>query len=105
MAMDMSYMMSLLGFITLIRGFLPPELNDIVQKWWDKLIRPVNPFCNFFVPENDASGMNDFYRVVQMHIRAANLSRDADQLILSREENGKEITYNLAGISRNSMIG
>lgn len=100
MAMEMSYVMSSLGFITLIRGFLPPELKDIVQKWWDKLIQPVNPFCNFFVPENGASGsMNNLYRVVEMHLSAANLCRGADQLSLYGKEKRKEITYNLAGMS------
>ena len=100
MALDISYVMSLLGFITLISGFLPRELNDIVKKWWDKLIRPVNPFCVFFVRENDDAGSkNNFYRMVEMHLIAANLCRAADQLELYGKEKVKEITYNLAGMS------
>lgn len=94
--MDMSYLMSLLGFITLARSFLPPELNELLVKWWEKLIKPVNPFCNFHVPELESNITNDLYRVVQLHMRAAKLSKDADELVLSRDENEKEITFSLA---------
>lgn len=97
--MDMSYLMSLLGFITLARSFLPPELNELLVKWWEKLIKPVNPFCNFHVPELESNITNDLYRVVQLHMRAAKLSKDADELVLSRDENEKEITFSLAGTS------
>lgn len=95
--MDLSYLMSLLGFITLARSFLPPELNEFLVKWWEKLIKPVNPFCVFHVPELESNITNDLYRVVQLHMRAAKLSKDADELVLSRDENEKDITFSLAG--------
>lgn len=96
--MDMSYLMSMLGFITLARSFLPPELNEFLVKLWEKLIKPVNPFCSFHVPEMESNCTNDLYRVVQLHMRAARLSKDADELVLSRDENEKDITFSLAGI-------
>lgn len=94
--MDMSYVMSLLGFLTLARSFLPPELNEWIVKMWEKLIKPVNMFCVFHVPELESNCTNDLYRVVQLHMRAARLSKDADELVLSRDENEKEITFSLA---------
>lgn len=93
----MAYLISLFGFITIAKSFLPPELNDLLMKWWVKLIRPVNPYCIFHIPEVGSNKQNDLYRVVQLHMRAAKLSKEADELVLSRDENDKEITFSLAG--------
>lgn len=92
----MAYLISLFGFITIAKSFLPPELNDLLMKWWVKLIRPVNPYCIFHIPEVGSNKQNDLYRVVQLHMRAAKLSKEADELVLSRDENDKEITFSLA---------
>jgi len=93
----MTSLWSILGFISLLRGFLPREFTEMLEMWWSKLIRPAKRFSQFQIPENDGSGMsNDLYRVVKLYLGAANLCTDADELVLSRKENDDDITYNLA---------
>jgi hypothetical protein len=97
MALDMTSLWSILGFISLLRGFLPREFTEMLEMWWSKLLRPAKRFSQFQIPENDGSGMsNDLYRVVKLYLGAANLCTDADELVLSRKENDDNITYNLA---------
>jgi hypothetical protein len=104
MALDMTSLWSILGFISLLRGFLPREFTEMLEMWWSKLLRPAKRFSQFQIPENDGSGMsNDLYRVVKLYLGAANLCTDADELVLSRKENDDDITYNLAGKMNNNF--
>ncbi|CAK9193319.1 unnamed protein product [Sphagnum jensenii] len=93
----MALLWSLLGFFSLVRGFLPQELTEMLEKWWNALLRPAN-YSYFHIPDDGISGVtNDLYRVVQLYLIAANLCSAADELVLSRDENEEGITYNLAG--------
>ncbi len=106
MGMDMMTLLwSLLGFFSLIRGFLPLELTDRLEKWWKALLRPANPYSHFHIREDGMFGVtNDLYRVVQLHLIAANLCRAADELDLCRDENEEGITYSLAGRRNTSLF-
>jgi hypothetical protein len=97
MGMDMTLLWSLLGFFSLIRGFLPQELTELLEKWWKALLRPAN-LSYFHIRGDRVSGhTNDLYRVVQLYMTAANLCRAADELVLCRDENEEGVTYSLAG--------
>jgi hypothetical protein len=106
MGMDtMAWLWSLLGFFSLVRGFLPQELTEMLEKWWNALLRPANPYAHFHIPDDGISGVtNDLYRVVQLYLIAANLCSAADELILSRDENEEGITYSLAGRRNTSLF-
>jgi hypothetical protein len=104
MGMDMALLWSLLGFFSLVRGFLPQELTEMLEKWWNALLRPAN-YSYFHIPDDGISGVtNDLYRVVQLYLIAANLCSAADELVLSRDENEEGITYNLAGRRNTSLF-
>ena len=100
--MDMSYLMSLLGLIILARSFLPRAMKESLARWWAKLIKPVdqaklmNPFCVFQVPEFESNISNDLYRLVHLHMRAKELIKHADELVLSRQERESAISFGLA---------
>lgn len=101
----MTMLWSLLGFFSLVRGFLPQELTDLLEKWWNALLRPANPYSQFHIPDDGISGVsNDLYRVVQLYLIAANLCSAADELVLCRDENEEAITYSLAGRRNTSLF-
>jgi hypothetical protein len=105
MGMDtMTWLWSLLGFFSLVRGFLPQELTEMLEKWWKALL-PANRYSYFHIPDGRISGVtNDLYRVVQLYMTAANLCSAADELVLSRDENEEGITYSLAGRRNTSLF-
>ncbi|KAG0626584.1 hypothetical protein M758_2G136500 [Ceratodon purpureus] len=101
MMSSMAYVWSLMGLVTIIRGFLPPEFQNYMKLWMKKLMKKLwgsDPYCRFHIDELDSKRRtNNLYRVVEMHLRAKHLIEDADDLHLSQEENAKKISFTLGG--------
>lgn len=94
-----AYVWSVLGMLTILKGYLPPELQNYVRLWFNKLMKmwSPDPYCRFYFHELDGHRMNHLYRQVEMHLRAKQLTRQADDLYLSQDENAKRVNYSLAG--------
>ncbi|KAG0614372.1 hypothetical protein M758_6G171700 [Ceratodon purpureus] len=101
MVSGVAYAWSLMGMLTIIRGYLPPEFINYVKHWIKKIVRKLcspDPYCRFHFHELDSRRRtNHLYRQVEMHLRAKHLIKDADDLYLSQEEAAKKISYTLAG--------
>lgn len=97
----MAYFWSLMGMVTLVQRFLPPQVSKMIKSYlkkaW-KFLSGAESYCSFQFPETTGRRSNHLYRVVQRHLQAKGLFRDADELCLSRDENEKGIHYNLAGL-------
>lgn len=103
MMSGVAYAWSLMGMITIIRGYLPPEFTNYVKHWLKKLAKRFwksDLYCRFHFHELDSRRRtNHLYRQVEMHLRAKQLIKDADDLHLSQDESAKKISYTLAGVS------
>lgn len=95
-----TYMWSLMGMMTLIQRFLPQEFTNylkhhvkkVLRKFWKK-----DKYCRFHFNELDSKRRtNHLYRVVEMHLRARQIVKGANDLRLSQEENATKISYTLA---------
>lgn len=104
----MAYVWSLMGLVTIIRGFLPPEFTLFMKLWTKKLMKKLwgsDPYCRFHIDELDSKRhTNNLYRVVEMHLRAKHLIEDADDLHLSQEESAKKISFTLAGEALDHLL-
>lgn len=94
-----AYLWSVMGMLTILRGYLPPELQNYVRQWFNKLLKmwSPDPYCRFYFHEVDNHRMNNLYRLVEMHLRAKQLHKQADDLYLSQYENANRVNYSLAG--------
>lgn len=101
MMSGMTYVWSLMGLLTIIKGFLPPEVTNFMKHWLKKLMKKLwasDPYCRFHIDELDSKRRtNNLYRVVEMHLRAKHLMEEADDLRLSQEETAKKISFALSG--------
>ena len=104
MMSGVAYAWSLMGVLTIIRSYLPPEFTNFMKHWIKKLVKKFwspDPYCRFHFHELDSRRRtNHLYRQVEMHLRAKHLIKDADDLYLSlQDESAKKISYTLAGTS------
>ena len=100
MMSGVAYAWSVMGMITILRGYLPPEFQNYVRHWLRQLVKfwKPDPYCRFYFHEVDARRhTNHLFRQVEMHLRAKHLIKDADDLFLSQDETAKKISYTLAG--------
>lgn len=98
MKMELSYLWTLLGCLAFVRGLLPAEIADALNRGLRMLSSYLVPYVVFEIPEFEGSSINELYKNVQLHLTARDLCRTARKTVLCRVKNSSSTTSTLAGL-------
>jgi len=97
MKMELSYLWTLLGCLAFVRGLLPAEIAEALNRGLRALSTYFVPYMVFEIPEFEGSSINELYKNVQLHLTARDLCRSARRTVLCRVKNSSNTTSTLAG--------
>eukprot|EP01018_Ginkgo_biloba_P016601 Gb_34238 [translate_table: standard] len=93
-------MWSLIGLFTFIQTMLPPQLQQLLQRWWSSFQeKHFNSYTLLDVPEfSDDNGVNgnDLYKSVEMYLGSLNAIQGASRVTMNRAKNSSRVEFCLA---------
>lgn len=95
--MGLSYLWTILGYLAFVRGLLPAEITEALNRALRLLNSYFVPYVIFEIPEFEGSSINELYKNVQLHLTARDLCRSARKTVLCRVKNSTNTTATLAG--------
>jgi hypothetical protein len=95
--MELSFLWTVLGCLAMVRGLLPVEFAEALNRALRMLSSYLVPYVVFEIPEFEGSSINELYKNVQLHLTARDLCRSARKTVLCRVKNSNNTTSTLAG--------
>eukprot|EP01018_Ginkgo_biloba_P016600 Gb_34239 [translate_table: standard] len=93
-------MWSLIGLFTFIQTMLPPQLHQLLQRWWSSFQeKHFNSFTLLDVSEfNDDNGVNgnELYKSVEVYLGSLNAIQGASRVTMNRAKNSSRVEFCLA---------
>lgn len=95
--MEFSYLWTILGCLAFLRGLLPLEIAEAINRGLRRLNSHWMPYVVFEIPEFEGASINELYKNVQLHLTAKGLCRSARKTVLCRMKNSANTISTLAG--------
>lgn len=95
--MELSYLWTFFGCLAMVRGLLPVEFAEALNRALRMLNSYLVPYVVFEIPEFEGTSINELYKNVQLHLTARDLCRSSRKIVLCRVKNSNNTTSILAG--------